>query len=43
MAQAPLAVLAEVAYDPFVEAEKSESGGTLLAHNAVPLLEEDGV
>ncbi len=37
------AILASVVYDPFVPAEKEESGDDLLAHYPVPLLEGDAV
>jgi hypothetical protein len=39
------AILADVVYDPFVEAMKAEgdSSGDLLAHYSVPLIDESGV
>ena len=37
------AVLARVVYDPFVEQMKADSGGSLLAHYAVPLVDSSGV
>jgi len=42
-AQPPAALLADVVYDPFVEAEKAETGGTLLVHYAMPLVDDSGV
>jgi hypothetical protein len=40
----PLAsMLADIVYDPFVEQEEAESGGSLLVHYAVPLLDATGV
>jgi hypothetical protein len=36
------AILADIEYDPFVEQMKAESGGTLLAHYAVALVDADG-
>lgn len=41
-AQPAQAILAEIVYDPFVEAMKVETGGGLLAHYAVPLLDDAG-
>src|SRR5262249_18702186 len=41
--QAPSALLADIVYDPFVEAEKAETGGSLLVHYAVPLLDGNDV
>jgi hypothetical protein len=41
--QAPAALLADIVYDPFVEAEKAETGGSLLVHYAVPLLDGNDV
>ncbi|MGA9899557.1 MAG: hypothetical protein WBQ09_15775 [Terriglobales bacterium] len=37
--QTPQAQLADITYDPFVAQEKAESGGELLAHYQVPLLD----
>ena len=42
-AQPLQAILADVVYDPFVEAMKAESDGDLLAHYAAPLVDETGV
>ena len=42
-AQPPAALLANVVYDPFVEAEKAETGGSLLVHYATPLVDASGV
>ena len=39
----PAALLADVVYDPFVEQEKAEAGGSLVVHYAVPLLEGSSV
>ena len=36
-------ILADVVYDPFVEAMKADAGGDLLAHYATPLLDETGI
>src|SRR4051812_23233738 len=41
--QLPDHILADVVYDPFVEQEKSESGGDLTAHYQVPLISGDSV
>jgi outer membrane protein assembly factor BamB len=43
LAQPLEAILADIVYDPFVEAEKEEVGGALLAHYAVPLVDDSGV
>jgi hypothetical protein len=37
------AILADILYDPFAEAQKAERGGSLLAHYSVPLADETGV
>ena len=37
------ALLADVVYDPFVDLETAEAAGELLAHYAVPLLDDSGV
>ncbi len=42
-AQPPSAIVADVVYDPFVPLEMAESGGDLLAHYAVPLIDGTGV
>ncbi|MCU1244245.1 MAG: hypothetical protein JWN02_155, partial [Acidobacteria bacterium] len=42
-AQALKALLADVVYDPFVAAEMDETGGDLLVHYQVPLVEGDDV
>lgn len=42
-AQPPVAILADVVCDPFVEAEKAEHGGQLLVHYAAPLLDGESV
>ena len=42
-AQPPEALLADIVYDPFVEAEKQETGGSLLVHYAKPLVDDSGV
>jgi hypothetical protein len=42
-AQPPEALLADIVYDPFVEAEKQETGGSLLIHYAKPLVDGSGV
>ena len=41
--QPPAALLADVVYDPFVAEEKAETGGSLVVHYAVPLLEGSSV
>lgn len=38
-----MALLADLVYDPFVEDEKAESGGSLLVHYALPLLDGSDV
>ena len=43
IAQPLTAILADVVYDPLVDAMKAASGGDLLAHYAVPLIDETGV
>ncbi len=37
------AILADIVYDPFVEQMKAEANGSLLAHYAVPLVDDSGV
>ncbi len=37
------AILADVVYDPFVEAMKAQTNGNLLAHYSVPLVDSSGV
>lgn len=43
VAQPLQAILADIVYDPFVEAMKAETQGDLLAHYAVPLSDETGI
>jgi hypothetical protein len=41
--QSPTAKLADIIFDPFVSKEKAESGGELLAHYQVPLVDGNSV
>jgi hypothetical protein len=43
VAQPLQGILANIVYDPFVERMKEEVGGALLAHYAVPLVDDTGV